>query len=114
MVQPEEQAVQIALPTAEILTSLEEGLGELVRKVGRLFFESVLEAEVEQIAGVRSRRYKPDRRIDRGVEQGSCLIDGQRVPIGAPVSASMRRQGTAAGHLPVVSSEWPGRKNRME
>lgn len=57
MVQPEEQAVQIALAMAEILTSLKEGLGELVRKVGRLFIESVLEAEVEQIAGVRSRRY---------------------------------------------------------
>jgi hypothetical protein len=71
MVQPEEQAVQIALPMAEILTSLEEGLGELVRKVGRLFIESVLEAEVEQIAGIRSRRLQTRQAYRWGVEQAA-------------------------------------------
>ena len=82
--QSKEQAVQIALPMAEILTSLEKGLGELVRKVGRLFIESILEAEVEQIAGVRSRRLQSRQAYRWGVEQGSCLIDGQRVPRGCP------------------------------
>jgi hypothetical protein len=76
-----ERAIQISLPMAEVLTSLEQGLGELVRKVGRLFIESVLEAEVEQIAGPRSCRSQERRAYRWGVEQGSCLIDGQRVPI---------------------------------
>ena len=31
----QDQLVQISLPMAEVLTSLEQGLGELVRKVGR-------------------------------------------------------------------------------
>ncbi len=71
-----ERAVQIALRMAEVLTSLEQGLGELVRKVGRLFIESVLEAEVEQLAGSRSRRIQDRQAYRWGVEQGSCLIDG--------------------------------------
>ncbi len=58
-----EGAVQISLPMAEVLTSLEQGLGELVRKVGRLFIESVLEAEVEQLAGSRSARTQTGRLI---------------------------------------------------
>jgi hypothetical protein len=51
-----EQAIPISLPMPEVLSSLEQGLGELVRKVGRMFIESVLESEVEQIAGPRSCR----------------------------------------------------------
>lgn len=77
-------AVQVALPMAEVLASLEQGLGELVRKVGRLFIESILEAEVEQIAGPRSSRTQTRQGYRWGVEQGSCLIDGQRVPIARP------------------------------
>ena len=69
---------------AEVLTSLEQGLGELVRKVGRMFIESVLEAEVEQLAGPRSRRVQSRQAYRWGLEQGSCLIDGQRVPIARP------------------------------
>ncbi len=76
--------MQIALPMAEVLTSIEQGLGELVRKVGRMFIESVLEAEVEQIAGARSRRLQSRQAYRWGVERGSCLIDGQRVPIARP------------------------------
>ena len=79
-----ERAVQIALPMAEVLSSLEQGLGELVRKVGRMFIESVLEAEVEQIAGPRSRRIQARKGYRWGVEQSSYLIDGQRVPIARP------------------------------
>ncbi len=77
-------AVQISLPMAEVLTSLEQGLGELIRKVGRMFIESVLESEVEQTAGVRSQRVPSRQAYHWGVEQGSCLIDGQRVPIARP------------------------------
>jgi len=80
----QEQAVQVCLPMAEVLSSIEQGLGELVRKVGRLFIESVLESEVEQIAGPRSCRRQTRQAYRWGVEQGCCLIDGQRVPIVRP------------------------------
>ena len=71
-----ERAVQISLPMAEVLTSPEQGLGELVRKVGRMFIESVLESEVEQVAGPRSWRRQTRQAYRWGVEQGSCMIDG--------------------------------------
>ncbi|MBV9294039.1 MAG: transposase [Acidobacteriaceae bacterium] len=81
---PGDQTIQISLPMAEVLSSLEQGLGELVRKVGRMFIECVLESEVEQIAGPRSCRTQTRQAYRWGIEQGSCLIDGQRVPIARP------------------------------
>jgi hypothetical protein len=79
-----EGAVQLWLPMADVLASLEQGLGEVVRKVGGLFIEAVLESEVEQLAGPRSSRGQVRSAYRWGVEQGSCLIDGQRVPIARP------------------------------
>jgi hypothetical protein len=77
--QTPDRPVQIALPMAEVLSCLEQGLGELVRKVGRLFIESVLEAEAEQIAGPRSCRRQERHAYRWGSEQGYCmLIAGQR------------------------------------
>lgn len=35
--------VQITLPMAEVLSYLEQGLGALVRKAGKIFIQSVLE-----------------------------------------------------------------------
>jgi hypothetical protein len=61
-----ELPVQIGLPMAEVLSCLEQGLGELVRKVGRLFIESVLEAEAEQIVGPRSRPPTATARLPLG------------------------------------------------
>lgn len=81
---PENRPVQVCLPIAEALLALEQGLGELIRRVGRLFVESMLEAEVEQVAGPRSRN-NPARQAYRwGFERGYCLVDGQRVPIRRP------------------------------
>ena len=79
-----ELPVQIALPMAEVLSCIEHGLGELLRKVGRLFIESVLETEAEQIAGPRWRRTQQRRAYRWGSEQGYCIVDGQRVPILRP------------------------------
>jgi putative transposase len=69
---------------ADVLAHLEQGLGELVRKVGRMFIESVLEAEVEQLIGPRSCRHGERHAYRWGVEKGYCLVDGQRVPIARP------------------------------
>lgn len=43
-----------------------------------------MEAEVEQLAGKRSQP-NPQRNIYRGgIEEGYCVIDGQRVPVKRP------------------------------
>ena len=79
-----ELPIQIALPMAEVLSCLEQGLGELIRRVGRLFIESVLETEAEQIAGPRSRRTQERHAYRWGSERGYCVVDGERVPIVRP------------------------------
>jgi len=76
--------IQLALPTAEILNLAQQSLGELLRQVGRIFVENVLDAEVEQVAGERSKP-DADREAYRwGSERGYVMIDGQKVPIEKP------------------------------
>ncbi len=82
--QSSECAVQMSFPNPEIVALAEQGLGELLRKVGQLFVESVMESEAEQLAGPRSKP-DPKRQAYRwGREEGYCIIDGQKVPVARP------------------------------
>lgn len=76
--------IQLTFPTAGIAELAQNSLGDLLRSVGRIFIESVMESEVRELAGERFQRY--DRRgVYRwGSESGFCIIDGQRVPIERP------------------------------
>lgn len=76
--------IQLTFPTAGIAELAQNSLGDLLRSVGRIFIESVMESEVRELAGERFQRY--DRRgVYRwGSESGFCMIDGQRVPIERP------------------------------
>ena len=49
--------IQLSLPAADMLKLAQQSLGELLRHVGKLFVENVLEAEVEQVC----RRAVPTR-----------------------------------------------------
>ena len=76
--------IQLSLPAADMLKLAHQSLGELLRHVGKMFVESVLEAEVEQVAGQRSKP-DPGREAYRwGTERGYVMIDGQKVPIEKP------------------------------
>jgi transposase-like protein len=76
--------IQLTFPLAEVAELAQASLGDLLRGVGRMFVETVMEAEVEHLAGKRSQP-NPQRNIYRwGSEQGYCIIDGQRVPIRRP------------------------------
>lgn len=84
--------IQLTFPLAEIAELAQASLGDLLRGVGKVFIESVMEAEVEQLAGKRSQP-NPQRNIFRwGIEDGYCIIDGQRVPIKRPVCGPGRRR----------------------
>lgn len=76
--------IQLTFPTAGIAELAQNSLGDLLRSVGRIFIQSVMESEVRELAGERFQRY--DRRgVYRwGSESGFCVIDGQRVPIERP------------------------------
>jgi len=76
--------IQLTFPLPDVVELAQTSLGDLLRGVGRAFIESVMEAEVEELAGKRSQP-DPERNIYRwGIEDGYCIIDGQRVPIKRP------------------------------
>lgn len=79
-----ESPIQLTFPTAEIAELAQSSLGDLLRAVGRVFIETVMEAEVEQIVGERSKRNHGRGAYRWGKEDGFCVIDGQRVPIARP------------------------------
>ena len=77
-------AVQLVLPMAELLGWLREGVGELIRQAGVQLMGLLMEAEVQERVGERSRRRK-DRTANRwGSERGYCVVMGQKVPIQRP------------------------------
>lgn len=89
--------VQLTFPLAEIAELAQTSLGDLLRGVGRAFIESVMEAEVEELAGKKSQP-NPNRSIYRwGTEEGFCLIDGQRVPIQRPRLRSRTKKEVPLG-----------------
>jgi putative transposase len=77
-------AVQMVLPMAEMVGWLRKGVGELVRQAGLQLMSLLMEEEVRELAGERSRPH-PERTANRwGKERGYCVVMGQKVPIERP------------------------------
>jgi putative transposase len=89
--------IQLTFPLADVAELAQTSLGDLLRSIGRTFIESVMEAEVEQLAGKRSQP-NPQRNIYRwGIEEGYCVIDGQRVPLNRPRLRSRTKKEVRLG-----------------
>src|SRR3954470_14315458 len=77
-------AVQMMLPMAEMMGWLRKGVGELIRKAGLQLMDLLMQEEVQELAGERSRR-QSERAANRwGSERGFCVVMGQKVPIQRP------------------------------
>ena len=77
-------SVQMLLPMAEIVGWLHHGVGELVRQAGLQSMQLVMEEEVTQLVGDRSKSNQ-DRTANRwGRERGFCVVMGQKVPVERP------------------------------
>jgi putative transposase len=77
-------AVQMVLPMAEMVGWLRKGVGELIRQAGLQLMDLMMQEEVRELVGERSRRL-PDRTANRwGTEHGYCVVMGQKVPIERP------------------------------
>jgi putative transposase len=76
--------IQLTFPTQSIAELSQRSLGDLLRSVGKLFIETVMESEVEQVVGQRSQPNQNRGAYRWGSESGFCVIDGQRVPIQRP------------------------------
>lgn len=77
-------AVQMVLPMAEMVGWLQKGVSELVRQAGLQLIQLLMEEEVKQLVGERSRP-SPERTATRwGSERGYCVVMGQKVPVERP------------------------------
>jgi putative transposase len=77
-------AVQMVLPLAEMVGWLRQGVGELIRQAGLRLMELLMEEEVRELVGERSRP-QPDRTASRwGKERGYCVVMGQKVRVNRP------------------------------
>lgn len=73
--------IQMALPMAEIVGLLQQGVGHLLREAGLALMGLVMEEEVRHVAGERHQQHAERRAHRWGKEDGYCVIDGQKVPI---------------------------------
>jgi putative transposase len=73
--------IQMALPLAEIVGLLQQGVGHLLREAGLALMGLVMEEEVRHVAGERHQQHAERRAHRWGKEDGYCVIDGQKVPI---------------------------------
>lgn len=78
------EPVQLSFPTSDIVRLTQSSVGELLRRVGQLFIETVMDAEVEQLAGPAWQPRAERKAYRWGSERGYCVVDGQRVPIRRP------------------------------
>ena len=85
--------IQLTFPTAGIAELAQHSLGDLLRTVGKMFMEIVMESEVIELAGTRSQRDEGRSFYRWGKEAGFCVIDGQRVPITRPRVRNRREGG---------------------
>ena len=77
-------AVQMVLPMAEMVGWLRKGVGELIRQAGLQLIGLLMEEEVRELVGERSRP-NSERKANRwGKERGYCVVMGQKVPIERP------------------------------
>jgi putative transposase len=77
-------AVQMVLPMAEMVGWLRQGVGELIRQAGLQLIGLLMEQEVRELVGERSKP-QVERSANRwGKERGFCVVMGQKVPMERP------------------------------
>ncbi len=89
--------IQMTFPLADVVELAQTSLGDLLRGVGKVFIENVMEAEVEQLAGKRSQPNRQRNVYRWGIEDGYCIIDGQRVPVKRPRLRSRTKREVPLG-----------------
>src|ERR1700742_2804005 len=76
--------LQFTFQTADIAELAKSSLGDLLRSVGKIFIATVMEAEVAELVGQKSKPDESRQAYRWGTESGYCIVDGQRVPIDRP------------------------------
>lgn len=78
------EPVQLLFPIEYVVSTVRQGLGELIRRVGVMFACAVMEEEVERRVGAKSQPNQARNAYRWGTEKGYCIVDGQRIPLPRP------------------------------
>ena len=84
MAEARNPAVQMVLPMAEMIGWLRKGVGELIRQAGLQLISLMMDEEVREMVGERSRPNSARKANRWGKERGYCVVMGQKVPIERP------------------------------
>ena len=84
LVAEQNPTIQLLLPMSEVVSLLQEGVGNLLREAGLQLMCLIMEEEVRQLAGERNRPDRQRRAYRWGNEAGHCVVDGQKIPIRRP------------------------------
>lgn len=76
--------LQMMLPMAEAVGWLRQGVGEMARQAGLQLMQLLMDEEVRQLAGERSRPMAERTATRWGRERGYCIVMGQKVPVERP------------------------------
>src|SRR6266852_2909454 len=114
-------AVQMVLPMAEALGWLKQGVGELIRQAGVQIIGLVMEEEVRELVGERSRPQEQREANRWGRERGYCVVMGQKVPLDRPRVRSTDKREVRLGSYelfhrgePLTETVWAKLKELME
>src|SRR5690242_16368452 len=71
-------AVQMMLPTAEMVGWVRKGVGELVRQADLQLMDLLMQEEIRDLVGERRQRQSKRTANRWGSERGYCVVMGQK------------------------------------
>jgi len=80
----ENATVQLTLPIKELLAGVSGAIESLAGEAGLLIMKSLIDEEVEQLAGQRSKHDQGDKAVRWGTEESYVLLGGKKVPVRRP------------------------------
>ena len=76
--------VQLTLPIKELLAGVSGAIESLAGEAGLLIMKSLIDEEVEQLAGQRCKHDQGDKAVRWGAEESYVLLGGKKVPVRRP------------------------------
>jgi len=95
------EGIKLTIGSEEVAEMAQGSLGDLLRHIGKVFIETVMESEVETLVGRRHGLDRTRQAYRWGREEGYCVIDGQKVPLRRPRIRSRDQQQ----EIPLASYE---------
>lgn len=91
------QQIQLALPIAEVLASVQRGLMDLALSAFTKLAEEIMRWEVATLAGPKNQAQSSREVMRWGTQAGYCVVGGQKVPLQRPRVRDVRKREVPLG-----------------